>query len=292
MANNIELVQKFVPVIDEIYQNAALTGKLDASVQTGGFEGTNAIKVMKIETSGMGDYSKENGYPAGDVSVTWETIQLEEDRGKEITIDRMDNDETLALAFGGAMGDFMRNHVIPEVDAYRFAKYATGAGTTVTGDFATGEDILAEIDKASAAMDEIGVPAEERILYIATKHKPLLMGAVARQFGNDGKISRVLNNYNDMEIVYVPQNRFYTALTMNNGANAWGYAKGTGAKDINFLMVAKSAVMQAKKMELPKIFDPDTYQKKDSWCFQYRLYHGAHVYENKTKGVYAHIATT
>lgn len=292
MANNIELAQKFVPVIDEVYNAAALTAALDTPAILEGFEGTNAIKVMKIETSGMGDYSKENGYAKGDVTVTWETIQLEEDRSKEFSIDRMDNEETLALAFGGAVGAFMKGHEVPEIDAYRFAKYATGAGTTVTGDFETGDALLAAIDAAAAGMDDEEIPAEDRILYISTALKPLLMGAVARQYGSEGKISRVLENYNDMPIVYVPQKRFYSAITLNSGAGSWGYVKGSGAKNINFLIINKNAVLQGKKMELPKIFDPDTNQEKDAWKFQHRVYHGAHVYEEKAKGVYAHLATT
>ena len=64
--------------------------------------------------------------------------------------------------------------------------------------------------------------------------------------------------------------------------------KGAGAKDINFLAVSKSAIVQATKMALPKVFDPDTNQSKDAWLFQYRLYHDCFAYENKVKGIYVH----
>ena len=89
-------------------------------------------------------------------------------------------------------------------------------------------------------------------------------------------------------IVEVPQTRFYTDITLNSGADAWGFTKGSTAKDINFVALSKSAVVQATKMALPKVFDPDTNQSKDAWLFQYRLYHDCFAYENKVKGIYVH----
>ena len=55
MANNIELAQKFLPVLDAIYKKAALTSVLDAATQVN-FDGTNTVKVMKVSTTGLGDY--------------------------------------------------------------------------------------------------------------------------------------------------------------------------------------------------------------------------------------------
>lgn len=290
MANNIALAEKFVPVIDGLYKKASLTSILDATVKPD-FTGTNTVKVMKVATTGLGDYSRETGYPVGDVSVTWEALQLSEERGKELSIDRMDDEETLGQAFGMAMNEFVRLHVAPEVDAYRFAKYASAAGIgSAAGALETGDAVLAAIDEASAALDEAEAPEGGRVLFVSSAIKPLLMGSVAREFGTEGAVSRVLTSYNDMPIVYVPKTRFYTGITLNSGSGAWGFAKGAGASDINFLMVEKQAVLQATKMALPKVFTPDENQTKDAWKFQYRLYHDALVYENKVGGIYLHKA--
>ena len=285
MANNIITAEKFVPVIDGIYKKASLTSALDATTKLD-FTGTNTVKVMKVTTTGLGDYSRNTGFPEGDVTVEWEAMKLNEERGKEMSIDRMDDEETLGQAFGMAMSEFIRLHVAPEVDAYRFAKYASTAGIgEATGALTTGEALLEAIDTASAALDANEVP-EKRVLYVSSAMKPLLMGAVARQFGSDGAVSRVLTQYNDMPIIYVPQSRFYTGITLNDGSSSWGFAKNGAA--LNFLMVCPDSVLQATKMALPKIFDPDTNQDKDAWKFQYRLYHDALVYENKVGGIYAH----
>ena len=41
----------------------------------------------------------------------------------------MDNEETAGVAYGRLSGEFLRSYVVPEIDAVRFAKYASEAGT-------------------------------------------------------------------------------------------------------------------------------------------------------------------
>lgn len=280
MANNIELVTKFVPVLDALYKKEALTSVLDAQTQID-FTGGNTVKVMKVSTTGLGDYSRQNGYAKGNATLTWEAMTLTEDRSAELEIDRMDNEEALAMAFGAISGEFTRVNVAPEVDAYRFAKYAKTAGIgSATGTLADGAAVVGALRACATAMDEAEVPEEGRILFIT----PTLYGLVEDL--DTTKSRAVLNRFSG--IVKVPQSRFYSDIVMNDGASDWGYAKAAGGKDINFLAISKPSILQATKLALPKIFDPDTNQSKDAWKFQYRLYHDAFVFDNKVKGVYAH----
>ncbi len=280
MATTITLAEKFVPVIDGIYKKASLTSVLDATTKPD-FSGVNTVKVMKVTTTGLGDYSKENGYAAGNATLEWESLKLEEDRSAQLTVDRMDNEETLGQAFGMIMNEFIRVNVAPEVDAYRFAKYASASGIgKASGSLADGEAVIKAIRTATTAMDEAEVPAEDRVLFIT----PTLYGLI--QDLDTTKSKEVLANFSS--IVPVPQSRFYTGITLNSGTDSWGFTKASTAKNINFLAVAKSAVTQATKMALPKVFDPDTNQSKDAWLFQYRLYHDAFTYEQKGNGIYVH----
>lgn len=280
MANTITLAEKFVPIIDAVYKKASLTSVLDATTKPD-FSGVNTVKVMKVTTTGLGDYSKQNGYAKGNATLNWEALTLTEDRSAELEVDRMDDEETLGQAFGMITNEFVRVNVAPEVDAYRFAAYAKKAGIGKdTGALADGAAVVAALRKASTTMDEKEVPVEDRVLFIT----PTLYGMV--QDLDTTKSREVLNRFS--AIVQVPQTRFYTDITMNAGEDAWGYTKGASAKDINFMCVSKSAVVQATKMALPKIFDPDTNQSKDAWKFQYRLYHDAFIYDNKVDGVYVH----
>jgi hypothetical protein len=259
MANIINLAEKFVAILDGIYKKASLTSVLDANTKPD-FSGVNTVKVMKVTTTGLGDYSKEKGYAKGNATLEWEAMTLNEDRAAELTVDRMDDEETLGQAFGMIMNDFMQRNVAPEIDAYRFSKYAkTSDIGSVSGALADGAAVIAALRAATTAMDEAEVPNEDRILYIT----PTLLGLV--QDLDTTKSKEVFKRFS--AVVEVPQTRFYTDITMNSGADAWGYTKGAGAKDINFLAVAKSAVVQATKMALPKVFDPDTNQTKDAWLF-------------------------
>lgn len=289
MPNNIELANKFLPVIDDIYKYGAVTNVLDSS--TLDFGGVNEVKVLKVSTTGLGDYSRETGYPKGDVTASWETMKLTEERGKEISLDRMDNEETLGMTFGAVTGNFMREHVTPEMDAFRFAKYASTSNIlTTAGAALTKENVIDAIDTAVSEMDGNEVPTEGRVLFVNTDLKIVLNQALNRRWGSDKEINTILEGYNGMRIVYVPKTRFYTQIDLNDGTSNWGFAKNASGVGINFMIIHPSAVAQAKKFVLPKIFTPDENQKSDSWLFQFRLYHDAFVYENKTKGIYLHKA--
>ena len=226
MPNSIDLAKKFVPIIDGVYKAESVTNGMDAATRPD-FSGANEVKVLKVSTTGLGDYSRETGYPKGDVTAAWETLTLTEERGKEISVDRMDDEETLGLTFGTVTGEFMRLHVIPELDAYRFAKYASAPGISKVSAPAvlTKDNIIAAIDEAVRRLDADEVPQAGRRLYINSDLKPILNTALARQWGSDGAVNTVLSGYNDMPIVWVPKSRFYTAITLNDGTANWGYAK-------------------------------------------------------------------
>lgn len=288
MANTLELASKLLPVIDDIYKEQSVTEGMDTGTRAD-FTGVNEVKVLKVSTTGLGDYSREDGYPKGDVTATWETMKLNEERGKEISVDRMDDEETLGLTFGTVVGNFMRDFVVPELDSYRYAKYSQQTGILkATPSTLTKANIIDAIDEAVRALDEAEVPVAGRILHISSDLKPLLNSALSRQWGSDGTVNTVLAGYNDMPIKWVPKSRFFTKITLNAGTGSWGYAKDVTGADINFMIVYPQAILQAKKFALPKIFTPDENQDKDAWKFQFRLYHDCFVYENKAKGIYLH----
>jgi hypothetical protein len=292
MANSIDLVTKFVEIIDAVYKQESLTARLDAMTRPVEFGGANEIKVLKLSTVGLGTYSRATGYPAGDITAAWETMQLTCERGRAFSLDRMDNEETLGLVLGNLVREWMRVHVAPELDAYRFAAYATGAGNYVStpATLDTAEKVLKAIDAGMAALDEDEVPTEGRILYISTNLYHLLKGAVTRTLATETGVQRNVFTIDDMAVVPVPQTRFYTKVTLNAGATSdvGGFAKGATAHDINFLIVHPSAVLQPIKLSQVKYFDPDTNQISDGHLWQYRLYHDAFVYDNRANGIYRH----
>ena len=132
-------------------------------------------------------------------------------------------------------------------------------------------------------MDEDEVPEESRILYIT----PTNYNAV--EAVDTTKSKKVLNSFS--KIVKVPQSRFYTAIDLKTGKDlevAGGYEKAEGGKDINFMIIEKSAVLQYPKHVVNKVISPEDNQENDGWLFFYRNYGLADVYENKVAGIYLH----
>jgi hypothetical protein len=292
MANVITLVSKFLALIDAVYKIESKTALLDPLVQTPDYLNANEVKVMKLSTVGLGNYSRTTGYPAGDITAAWEVMQLAAERGRGFTLDRMDNEESLGLVLGNLINEWMRVHVAPELDAYRFAKYAADAGNIATpASLTTAAGVLAAIDVANLALSEDEVPEEGRKLFITFTLYELLKQALTRTWVSDGAISRAVKSLETTEVIPVPQTRFYTEITLDAGAtsSAGGFVKtvSTG-KDVNFMLIHPPAVLQPIKLNQVKYFSPEVNQISDGHLWQYRLYHDAFVYENKVNGIYLH----
>ena len=286
MANNIQLAKIYTNLLDEVYQQNALTAVLesDASLARAGAN-ANEIVIPKISMDGLADYSRNSGYVNGDVNLTWETVKFNYERGRSFTVDDMDNEETQNLAFGRLAGEFIRTKVIPELDAFRFATYAatTGAGTA-TGTLATGADVIAALRTATSAMDEAEVPIENRYLFIT----PTLYGLI--QDMDSTKSREVLSRF--ASVTQVPQTRFYSAIELldgkTGGEEKGGYKKADGGVELNFEIIHKPATLQFTKHAVPKIISPAQNQDADAWKYGYRNYGLCDTYENKAAGIYVH----
>lgn len=286
MTNVISLAKKYVPLLDEVYKKAALTSVLDSD-PTLAKEGANVNEIIipKIDMDGLADYDRNSGYTGGDVTLTWETKKFNFERGRMFNVDAMDNQETAGLAFGKLAGEFLRTKVVPEVDAFRFATYAsTKDATLVSADLSTGEEVIKALRAASTKMDEDEVTAEGRILFIT----PTLKGLIDDL--DTTKSKEVMKKFS--QVTEVPQSRFYSAIEQldgkSSGEEKGGFKKATGAKDLNFLIIELSAVIQFPKHVVPKIIAPEANQKSDGWLFGYRNYGIAETYENKVAGIYVH----
>ena len=284
MANTIELAKSYVPMLDEVYKLASLTSVLDGNpdlVQQGA--NANELIIPMMSMDGLGDYDRNSGYAKGDVTMTKETVKCNFDRGRRFSVDTVDNMETAGLAFGRRSAEFLRTPVVPEIDAFRFASYCSKDGVTkVQATLADGSAVLQALRAASTAMNEAEVPTTDRHLFIT----PTLLGMV--QDLDTTKSREVLANFTS--ITATPQSRFYTAIKQNSGKDtesAGGFAKATGAADLNFMVIHKAAVIQFPKHTAPKIINPENNPDSDAFIFGYRMVAIADLYKNKIVGVYA-----
>lgn len=293
MANSIGLVTKMIPLIDEIYRTEAKSSVLEApSELVQETQDANTFKIAKMNMVGLGNYSKSTGFPAGDLTLEWETHTFANDRGRRFSIDRMDDVESFGLVAGRMVGDFVRNYVIPEVDAYRFAKIASKAGKKATAATLTDSNAKKALDDGIVALQELEVDENRLICFMTPTVAQLLSDNITRTTINgDNAINNVIESYNGIQIIRVPQARFYTGVTLDAGAtsSAGGYTKtaATGA-DINFILMDRAASVNITKSTVAKLFTPDENQDKDAWQFDYRMYHDSFVFDNKANGIYLH----
>lgn len=294
MANSIALAEKFQPILDEIYKYSSLTASMDAKTKPVSFTNAQTVKVFQIDMVGMGDYSRATGFPAGDVTGIWVDLTLTKDRGRAFSIDAMDDEETIGMAFGKLVGEFMRTKVVPEIDAYRFHTYSswTDIQSPSPAALSTSSAVLDAFDVAMQALDAQEVPREGRKLFTSESIYHLLKGSLTRTWKSEGAVSREVESIDNVDVTMVPQTRFYKGIDLDDGSesNAGGYSKtASTGRDINFMLLHPSALLQVAKHNPLRVFPPAVNQTADAWLFQYRIYHDCFVYDNKVKGVYAHI---
>lgn len=282
--NNIELAQVWLPILDELYQQEALTSILDADENSVMVDQYGEMRVAKLDMDGLGDFDRKSGYTKGSTKLSWEVVKYDKERSQELRIDRLTNQEALGIPFSRLSGEFLRTKVIPETDAGRIAKICGISGITkVEETIADGMEAVKALRRASDKMDNEQVSKENRILFIQGTLKSYIDDL------DTTKSKKVLDKFST--IIEMPQARFYTAIDLatgkeENGDTKFGYSKATGGKDVNFLVVEKSAVI-SKLVQFLKYFSPDADQIADDHVFKYRnntLY--AYIYENKLAGIY------
>lgn len=297
MANSISLAERFLPILDDVYKQASKSSILDVTENNRiRFRGANKVEIFKTSMDGLADYSRNTGYVDGSVVAGWEDYTLSKDRGTSFMVDAMDDEETMGLAFGTLAGEFIRTKVVPEIDAYRFATIAgtTNVGAATAADITPGTtDVPALVDTGIQSMTDLEVPEEGRLLFLSETAYNGLRAKITRTVLNGERgIDSIIESYEGMRIIRVPQSRFMDTITLNNGSSKFGYTVPSTAKKLNFMIVHPSAILQVAKHELPRIFSPLVNQKANAWKFDYRVYHDVFVLDQKVKGVYVHAGST
>lgn len=291
ISNSIGLASQYLPLLDEIYKAESRTALLDtAQDRVRWSDEYHSFFLFETDMVGLGNYSRNGGYVRGDVTASWRQYTPQWDRGRQFLVDKLDNAESMGLAFGTLASEFMRTKVVPETDAVRFATYSKSASDSMktAESISTGSGLVAAIDLGVEKLDDAEVPYEGRILFVnPTMYKYLKAGITRYTMNGENGIDYNVEIYNDMRVITVPSGRFNTAVTLaepeaHDGAG--GYT-ATGST-INFLIIHPSAIMQAVQLAEPRIFSPEVVQQADAWQYDFRQYHGAWVKHQKANGIY------
>ena len=229
MANSIAFRKNYTGILDKVYQRESASGVLNSGgriVRAG--RNAKEILIPKISVSGLGNYTRNEGYKTGTNTNEYVTETFNNDRGIRLLADVMDVEEAgIEDAFVEAGSELQRTQVAPEADAFTFARIAGHAGveadSTDFGDAEAG-DVLAELRGVTNKMDELQVSTESRFLFITPTLKGMLDDF---SLANPARSNRVLERF--AKIVEVPQVRFMSRIDLKTGGeDGFGYAPAAG----------------------------------------------------------------
>lgn len=218
---SVELTTIYAPKTDELF---AAESKISLLTNTGyDWTGAHTVKVWKISTSEMNDYSRNRAKGQSevasvsrygeliDLNAQTEEMTLKKDRSFIFNIDKLDMDETAQqLAAETALARQLREVVIPEVDKYTYGVMAAGAGQTVVGDTTTPANIYSLILDGSEFLDDNEVPETERALVVIPSIYTMLKQSDIfdkTDVGAEMRARGVVATLDGMNVIKIPSKR-------------------------------------------------------------------------------------
>lgn len=294
--NEISYASKYAAELDKVVTQNSVTGFFADNAMTAKFVGAQTVLIPSMDFVGLGDYDRDNGFPQGKVTVSHESYKLMNDRGRELQLDRMDMDETgVANLAGTTLKEYVRTMVIPEMDAYNLSKLAGVAadkGHEKAFTAATVYKTFTELEngiQGTAGFGEDLVCFVDPIAYSALMNSSELAHSITVSDFKQGDINLKVKTLNGVAIIPVAGDRMKTVFEFNEGVNAeaGGYTVGSGAKNLNMLMLPKSAASLVKKTEKLRVFTPEQNQDADAYLFQYRVYYDIFVKKSRLEHIYS-----
>ena len=307
MANRIDYAAVFNRVLDEKFYVLPRTMWMEDTNPGIEYTGGKEVKIPKMSMDGLGTM---NGYkaPNGDITLAYETKELQWYRGRNLSIGRYDVDMTnFAMTVGNALNVFLKEKVIPEVDTLRIAAAAQGAigyGTVVaqaTNGITAANILGLLLDDIAKVQDKIG-ETEQLYIQISTKLKNLLEQSSqltkylnVKDF-NVRSVTLRLEAINDQYLIGTPSAYMHSVVNLNDGSSSGQTVGGVTftnlGPNINWLIAARPAVDGLARPQITKVIDPDTNQDGEYWKVMFSMYHGLWVMENKGDGLLVNIDTT
>jgi len=288
---SIEYASIFMSELDKALLQQLTSAPMELNSNLVKYNGGDEVKIPKIVLEGLADYSRSTGFSAGDITLTFETRRLTQDRGREFSIDAMDVDESnFAATAGNITGEFQRTKVVPEIDAYRYATifgYANTASKTARYTPVEGT-IFEQLDTDIAYVQNIVGEDAAMTIYMSYSAGHLLNMAdkIVKRLdvgtNSDGSVNTKVKMLDGIPIIRVPSTRFYSNITIGSD----GYTIPATAMGINWIIAVNRSLIAVNKQEKMRVFTPDVNQDADAWKMQYRRYHDLFITENGVDGIY------
>jgi hypothetical protein len=300
--NTMEYAKVFQTELDRQVQAQATSGWMEGNAKLIKYNGGNEIKLPTLEMDGLADYDRDNGFARGSVNLTYQTLALTQDRGRTFQLDAMDVDETnFAASASNIMGEFQRTKVIPEIDAYRYstiAKRCMDKERASGGYTPSSADILTKLREDMEKIYENAGEVELVITMSSAAAAALDGSSEFSQMVDVGNFKRGEFNcrvkmMNGNPIIRVPSDRMKTGYTFQDGVTEGqekgGFVAAEDAKNINWIICAKTAPIAISKTDVVRIFDPMENQSQNAWKIDYRKYHDVFVPDNQCPAIWVNL---
>ena len=231
------------------------------------FVDNKTIHLPSLTTTGRVNGDRDTiGSFARNFDNSWETKTLKNHRTWGTLVHPRDIDETnQVVSISNITKVFNEEQKFPELDAMAIStlyslKNEQEAITPLAKGTITLDNVLTYFDTYMDKMDEAGVPANGRILYVDTYTKTLIDTAKesARYLNaNDTTVKRSLSRIDEVEVISVPTRCMKSAYEFFNGESGKnGFAVAADAVDVKMLLVHLSAVIPAINYEFAQLEAP------------------------------------
>lgn len=298
--NTLEFAKVFQKELDKLVVAQCTSGWMENNAKLVQYSGGNEIKVPSLTVDGLADYDREDGFARGAVNLSFQTLQLSQDRGRSFQIDAMDVDETnFGASVSNIVGEFQRSKVVPEIDSYRYSRIAALCATDHTTTYTPAAGTI--LTKLREDIEKIYEKAGEIELVITLSSAAACMLEGSSEFNHmvdagdfkSGDYQCKVRYLNGNPIVRVPSARMKNAYTfydgVSSGQTGGGFAVAEGAKQINWIISSKTAPIAVAKTDLVRIFDPNQNQTMNAWKVDYRKYHDLFVPANKLDEMWVNV---
>ena len=294
--NDLSYASKYAAELDKEVVQTAVTGFFADNAMTAKFVGAQTVLIPSMDFVGLGDYDRDNGFPQGKITVSHDSYKLSKDRGRELQLDRMDMDEMgIANLAGTTLKEFVRTQVVPEMDAYNLSKLAGVALSHNHEKTFTAETVYKTFTELENGIQGTAGFGEELVCFVSpaayaalTNSAEISRNIVISDF-KQGEVNLKVKKLNGVAIIPVAGDRMKTLFEYNPGteSTAGGFTVKDGAKNIDMLMLPKTAASLVKKTEKLRVFSPEQNQDADAYLFQYRLYYDIFVKKSRLEHIYA-----
>lgn len=159
MANSYTFPVVYKELLDAIFKKESVTNDMVAADGTYRFSDVDAktVYLQEMTLQGLGNYTRDTGYDAGDITIGYRSYEMGQDRSKKFILDVLDAREAYASILKVA-AEFTRTKVIPEIDAYRISKICSLRATDATGTL-TNDTVMNAIRTGKKVLDDAEILA-------------------------------------------------------------------------------------------------------------------------------------